>query len=125
MKLELDTATSLYTIRSYRQGAIVVNDETLTQSFILMPDQLIREWEPQTFREVTRQHFVEIANLEPELVLFGTGTRMQFPSQELTRVLLHKNIGLETMDTAAACRSYNILMAEGRRVAAALLMISV
>lgn len=124
MKLELDTDTGLYTIRSYKPGAIVVNDEILTRSFILMPDQLIREWGPQSFEEVTREHFDEIALLAPELVLFGTGARLQFPSSELTLALLHKNIGLETMATAAACRSYNILMAEGRRVAAALLIIA-
>jgi uncharacterized protein len=125
MKLDLDTATHLYTIRSYQPGMITVNDEILTQSFILLPDQLIRHWAPQSFGQVTRQHFMDLAHLEPELVLFGTGARLQFPAPELSLVLLHKNIGLEAMDTAAACRSYNILMAEGRRVATALLMIDV
>ncbi|HZA28678.1 MAG TPA: Mth938-like domain-containing protein [Gammaproteobacteria bacterium] len=124
MKLELDSGTALYTIRAYKPGAIVVNDEILTRSFILLPDRLIRDWEPQTFEQVARRHFDEIANLTPEIVLFGTGTRLWFPAPELTVALLRKNIGLETMDTAAACRSYSILMSEGRRVAAALLMIS-
>ncbi|HEX2245646.1 MAG TPA: Mth938-like domain-containing protein [Gammaproteobacteria bacterium] len=124
MKLELDSGTALYAIRAYKPGAIVVNDEILTRSFILLPDRLIRDWEPQTFEQVARRHFDEIANLAPEIVLFGTGARLWFPAPELTVALLRKNIGLETMDTAAACRSYSILMSEGRRVAAALLMIS-
>jgi uncharacterized protein len=124
MKLELDSGTALYMIRAYRPGAIVVNDEILTRSFILLPDRLIRDWEPQTFEHVARRHFDEIANLQPEIVLFGTGAHLRFPAPELTVPLLRENIGLETMDTAAACRSYSILMSEGRRVAAALLMIS-
>lgn len=124
MRLELDYGTGRYQIRSYRPGAITVNDEVLTRSFIIMPDQLIRDWPPQSFEDVAREHFDGIVKLQPEILIFGTGTRLRLARGGLTASVLDKGIGVETMDTAAACRSYSVLMAEGRRVAAALLMIA-
>jgi uncharacterized protein len=110
-------------IRAYREGAIVVNEEMITQSLIVLPDRIILDWPPQSFEELTVHHFEAIAKLDPEIVLLGTGGRLSFPSDSLTAPLFEKQIGFEVMDTAAACRCYTVLAGEGRHVAAALFMI--
>ena len=83
----------------------------------------IADWPPQTFSDLAAEHFEQIRQLAPEVVVLGTGSRLQFPRLADTRALIQANIGLEVMDTGAACRTYNILMQDGRRVVAALLMI--
>ncbi len=123
MRLDLDRGIGIFAIRSYGAGAIVVNDEILQASFIVTPERLIRQWPPQRWDQVTPEHFGPVLELEPEVVLFGTGSRLCFPRAEIGMPFLHRNIGFEVMATAAACRSYAVLMSEGRRVAAALLMI--
>ena len=124
MRLQIDSADAAYIIRGYDTGKVFVNDEALTRSFIVMPDRLVRDWPPQTVGELRAEHFQIVADLGPEIVLFGTGDKLCFPSTEITAPLTMRNIGVEIMDTAAACRSFSILIAEGRRVAAALLMIN-
>jgi uncharacterized protein len=124
MKFDLDYGLGRYAIRGYRTGAIVVNDETLTQSFIITTDRLVRDWPPQGFEELRVEHLDQIAALGPEIAVLGTGARLRFPSREVTAPLTRHHIGFEVMDTAAACRSFMVLSAEGRRVAAALLMIT-
>jgi len=123
MKIQLDTNTTAYSISSYRSGQITVNDEVLTQSFVIMPDVLIRDWPPQDFDSLAASHFESVAGLKPEIVLFGSGARLRFPPTDLVRPFIEQGFGLEVMDTGAACRTFNILVSEGRRVAAALLMI--
>lgn len=124
MKLELDTGEEgNFRIRSYAAGAIIINEETLTRSVVVTPKQLIREWPPQSFDHLAPEHFDSILTLNPEIVLIGTGAHLRFPAPDVILPITTKNIGIEIMDTGAACRSYNVLMAEGRRVAAALLMI--
>lgn len=123
MRLQLDSADASYIIRGYDAGRIFVNDEALTRSFVVTPDRIVRDWPPQTMGELRREHFQIVADLGPEIVLFGTGDRLWFPPAEITAPLNMRSIGVEVMDTAAACRSFSILVAEGRRVAAALLMI--
>jgi len=83
----------------------------------------MRDWPPQRFEDLDSSHFDMLAELQPEFVLFGSGARLRFPSPALTASLLNQGIGIEAMDTGAACRTYNVLIAEGRNVAAALLMI--
>lgn len=79
-------------------------------------------WECSRFELLTEDHFTRLAATQPELVIFGSGTRLRFPPPALLRALMQKRIGLETMDTLAACRTYNILAGEGRLVIAALLI---
>jgi len=123
-QLQLDQPSAgLYSIRSYQTGAIVVNEEVFTQSLIVLPDRLIRNWPPQSFQDLTQQHFDDIATLGPEIVILGTGRTLKFPSAALMEPLCKTQIGFEVMDTGAACRCYSALASEGRRVAAALLMI--
>ncbi|MDH5571682.1 MAG: Mth938-like domain-containing protein [Gammaproteobacteria bacterium] len=94
----------------------------VTQSIILSGQGLICNWPPATLAQLTMEHIDIISSLEPELVLLGTGARLQFPVSEILAPLHQRGIGLEIMDTAAACRTFNILMSEGRKVAAALLI---
>ncbi|MES2943869.1 MAG: Mth938-like domain-containing protein [Pseudomonadota bacterium] len=79
-------------------------------------------WECSRFEQLTEDHFTRLADTQPELVIFGSGTRLRFPPPALLRALMQKRIGIETMDTLAACRTYNILAGEGRLVIAALLI---
>ena len=79
-------------------------------------------WNCASFEDLTEAHFDLLAETRPELVIFGSGTRLRFPPPALLRLLMQKRIGLETMDTLAACRTYNILAGEGRQVIAALLI---
>ena len=123
MRLGLETDTSINLIRSYGAGEVVINDSTLHASLILSADQLIIDWAPQNFTEVTADHFKALLALDPEIVLFGTGAVQRFPHPILYSALINKGIGVEIMATDAACRTYNIIVGEGRRVAAALLMI--
>ena len=78
-------------------------------------------WPVAAFEALTEAHFAALAALAPEVVVFGSGARIRFPNPTLLRVLMERRIGIETMDTPAACRTYNVLLAEGRRVVAALL----
>ena len=100
-----------------------VRKETLYQSLILMPDQLIKDWAPQSFEDLSRDHFEILASYDLELILFGSGSTLRWPDPALFSPVIDKGLGLEVMDTGAACRTYNILMADQRRFAAALLMI--
>jgi uncharacterized protein len=79
-------------------------------------------WNCQRFEQLTAEHFALLAGMKPELVIFGSGTRLRFPPPAFLRGLMEQRIGLETMDTLAACRTYNILAGEGRHVLAALLI---
>jgi uncharacterized protein len=122
MRFSLDIDTSKHFIRGYGPGRIAVNDREIHRSAIITPDRLVTDWPPQTFADLEEMHFEVIAQLEPEVVLLGTGSRQRFPRPRLIQSLLARGVGVEVMDTAAACRTYNIIMLEDRRVAAALLM---
>lgn len=122
MKLHLQNSGTANTIRAHAPGEVRINDAVYVRSLIVMPSQLVPDWGPIDFAGLSTGHFDAITQLRPELVLLGTGTRLMFPHPRLTRSLIEAGIGLEAMDTAAACRTYNILMGEGRVVAAALIL---
>jgi uncharacterized protein len=123
MKFILDNIDGGYLIQRYDAGMIVIDQAVYRESLILLPDRVITDWSPSAVPDLTAADFSLLAGLSPEIVLLGTGERQQFPHPSLTQPLMAQRIGFEVMDTAAACRTYNILMAEGRRVAAALFMI--
>jgi len=87
-----------------------------------MPQRIIPDWRPQMLAELRAQDLAEVLALEPEVVLLGTGQTLRFPSPELFSAFHSTAIGIEVMDTGAACRTYNILAVEGRQVVAALLL---
>lgn len=122
MKLHLQNSGTANTIRAHTPGEVRINNVVYARSLIVMPTQLVPDWGPADFAGLNTDHFAAIARLKPELVLLGTGARLVFPHPRLTLALIQAGIGLEAMDTAAACRTYNILMGEGRAVAAALIL---
>ena len=123
MKLSLDDNSARYMIRAYGPGHVVVNEEIIRTSVVVLPEQLLRDWAPGSFEDITAEHIEGLLALEPEIILLGTGQRMQFPHPRTLAAAAARRVGIEVMDTAAACRTYNILAAESRNVAAALLMI--
>ena len=112
-----------YAIQSYADGQISISGKRFTQSLIITPERVITDWRPTDFSCLLPEDFTPLVELGPELVILGTGSTQQFPHPSLTQGLMQQSIGLEAMDTAAACRTYNILMAEGRKVVAALFML--
>lgn len=90
---------------------------------ILVTTDTVQTWTPRCFNELEASHFGAISQFAPELVILGTGAKQQFPSAAILHPMFDRHIGVEVMNTGAACRTYNIIAAEGRRVLAALLMI--
>ena len=123
MHIQLETGGKANLIRTYAPGHIDVNQEAYTRSLIVLPGRVIPDWPPQAFSDLTAAHFEALAALAPEIVVLGTGQRQRFPGADILAPLIKAGIGWEVMDSGAACRTYNILMSEGRNVAAALLMI--
>lgn len=106
----------------YGAGYVAVNRMRYESNLIVLPDRIIEDWDVESFEQLAPEHFDFLISLNPEMVLFGTGPSLRFPHPKLTRMLIEARIGVEVMDTSAACRTYNILTDEGRRVAAALLI---
>lgn len=122
MKLHSSVTTGLLAITAYDAGFIAVNGRRLTKSFLLTPRRLTEDWPPHSFDSLTEPDLQAVAALGCPIVLLGTGLRQRFPAPALMRSLIDRRMGVEVMDTHAACRTYNILMAEGRDVAAALII---
>ena len=120
--LNLDDNQSLYQIRAFTPGSIQINEIIYTVSVIVTPNQLIVNWAPQTLAELNKDNLLIAANLKPDLILLGTGTTLHFPDLAIYGELLNQGIGVEIMDTRAACRTYNALSAENRNVAACLII---
>lgn len=121
MKLHADK-TDLYAITAYGDGWVAVNGERHTRSLVLNGASGLQAWDCLRFEDLQPAHFEALLATEPELVVFGSGARLRFVRPALLQSLIERRIGIETMDTAAACRTYNILAGEGRRVTAALLI---
>ena len=122
MKMHLDNTAGAHRITGYGAGYVSVNDKSLTHSFILTPETLITDWGPTSVDDLDAASLQAVVRLSPVIVLLGTGTEQRFPPASLLAPVLTQGIGIEVMTTAAACRTYNILVAEGRPVAAALLV---
>lgn len=144
MQIHRDSDFSSYGIVSYASGEVTVlvpasrpgdsrapepaaiqgtRREVISRSLMIMPDFLLPEWPPQSWAELEPAHFDMLAEHDPEVVLFGSGARLRHPSPSLYAGLIRRGIGVEVMDTGSACRTYNFLMTDHRRVLAALLMI--
>lgn len=120
MKLHASGSSGVNTITGYGEGYVMVNGERRESSVVVMPDRT-ESWPVARFEDLTAEHFTFLKSLAVEIVLLGTGSRQRFPHPRLTAALAQAGIGLEVMDVQAACRTYNILVAEERKVAAALL----
>ena len=120
MKLHASAPSALNTFTAYGEGYVMVNDQRHEANLIVLPGQLLA-WNVKTFADLVEDDFKVFLDMKLEILLLGTGPRQRFPHPRLTRALAATRVGVEAMDLQAACRTYNILMAEERRVAAALL----
>jgi uncharacterized protein len=121
MKLQPDRIDA-QAITGYGPGWVAVNGEKITHSVIVGSGGERIEWLASSFEDIGPEHFEQLATVDAEVVIFGSGSRIRFPRPLWLKPLIEQRIGVETMDTAAACRTYNILAQEGRRVAVALLL---
>ena len=121
MKLHADSASPLNTVTGYGAGYIEINAVRHQGPILLMPEGDITPWDPPADGKLMPSHLEGRLSPAPEIVIFGTGAAQRLPGPETLVAFNRAGMGLEAMDTAAACRTYNILMAEGRRVVAALL----
>ena len=120
MKLQPDQSDA-QTISAHGPGWVAVGQEKITHSVVLGSAGQRFEW-AASFEQLGPEHFAQLADLKVEVVIFGSGSRIRFPKPAWIAPLAQRRIGIETMDTAAACRTYNILAQEGREVAVALLL---
>ncbi len=125
MKLHTSRPAGINTFTGYGEGFVLVNGQRLDHSVIVLPDRLIEGW-AGSFETLTAAELASLAELGSEVVLLGTGSLLRFPAPQMMReaqpALARAGLGLEVMDVKAACRTYNILIAEERKVAAALLL---
>ena len=121
MKLHLANTAGLNMFTAYGDDYVAVNNEKHLKNLILLPESIIHEWSTATIDTLSASDMQKLLELDTEIILLGTGNRLRFPAGPLMRPFAPAGIGLEIMDLQAACRTYNILAAEGRKVAAALL----
>lgn len=122
MKLHLTQAAGSHLITGYDKGWVEVNYARHEQSLIVLPATLLTGWQVSSFDQLAAGHFTELLALKPELILLGTGQQHRFLHPSISRELIDAGISIECMTTEAACRTYNILVAESRHVAAALIV---
>lgn len=122
MELTHDRAEGYFFIRAVREHSVVVIDRELSSSFLIAPDQVVEGWPVRAIEELDETTVKAIAELEPELVILGSGRDQQFPEQTVLLPLLRQGIGVEVMHNPAAGRTYNLLAGEGRKVVAAFIL---
>jgi len=122
MKLQPAQTDGLNTFTAYGEGYVSVNGIRHNYNIIVLPSRLIPEWTQADFDSLSIADFELLAGIDAEIILLGTGNKLRFPRPELMRPLAQAQKGLEVMDLQAACRTYNILVGEGRKVAAGLLL---
>jgi uncharacterized protein len=121
MKLHNTPTQQYQTVTAYDDDGVEFNAERYSGSLLVLPEVAPVTWPVEGFDALTAEHFAHIAAFEPDVVILGTGQRQRFVHPKLTGALISKRIGIECMDNQAACRTYNILMTEGRKVALALI----
>jgi len=122
LKLQSDPHSGANTITGYGDGYVEINQTPYAHAVLLSSDGAISAWPAQSFDSLEVSHFAQMVELKPELILIGTGSKQRFPKPELLKSLILANIGFEIMDSQAACRTYNILVGEGRQVLLALIV---
>ena len=122
MKFAQDSIDEGYMVTAYDQDTVSINHKIFSSSLIVTRDKLHEDWGIITIDELHTGHIEHILGFEPELVVIGTGKQLKFPAVEAYSSLIRSGIGVDFMDTGAACRTYNILMSEGRGVVAGLIL---
>ena len=121
MKLHSTVTPQYQTVTGYEESAVEINAKRFEHSLIMLPEVPPVAWPVTAFDALSAEHFAAIEATDAHVVIFGTGARQRFVHPKLITALTARRIGVECMDNKAACRTYNILMAEGRKVALALL----
>jgi len=128
MQFNLDLDMESFTILSYTSDSVTIKHplskqrEAMNSSFIISPKKLIKDWAPQAIQHLKKENLHDLLHLSPEVVLIGTGASLKFPETALISCFWEANIGVEIMDTAAVCRTYNILVNEGRLTVAGIII---
>ena len=122
MKMQADRIDGQNAVQRHSSEGVIVNGIEHRSSVIVPWQGDVAPWPVDDFSALTEAHFAQLAALAPEIVIFGSGARIRFVKPALLRPLIDRRIGVETMDTAAACRTYNVLVSERRTVVAALLL---
>ncbi|HXN16040.1 MAG TPA: Mth938-like domain-containing protein [Usitatibacter sp.] len=122
MKIEREQAEGKNTFTGYGEGYVEVNGARHSESLVVSAERVITDWPAPSLEALRPDHLAAIIELSPEIVLLGTGAKFRFPDAALLAPLYKAGIGVEVMDTPAACRTYNILLSEGRSVVAALIL---
>ena len=122
MKFTLESSSRVNLVRAYSRAELRIGEELVHSSCIVSADRLITTWPPERFDALRSEHLQAIFELEPEVVLLGSGERQRFPPAAIRAAFTARRVGLEVMDLGAACRTYNILVQEERRAVAALFL---
>jgi uncharacterized protein len=122
MKLHSDNTQQYQTVTGYDASGVEINAERFNYSLTVMPERPPRAWPVARFEDLTAAHFEEIASDKPDVVVLGTGERQRFVHPKLVASLSALHVGVDCMDSQAACRTYNVLMGEGRKVTLALII---
>ena len=122
MKFTLEGNSRVNLVRAYSRAELRIGEAQLHSSCIVSADRLVTDWAPERFDALKPEHLQAIFELEPEVVLLGTGERQRFPPADIRAAFAARGVGLEVMDLGAACRTYNILVQEERHAVAALFL---
>jgi uncharacterized protein len=129
MQVRREQSAGIYSIHAYHGDEVILNSPqpgerllSLRRSFIITPEQLQPDWSPESLEQTRGEELAALAELDMDVLLLGTGKSLHFPGTEQLAALISLGIGYEVMNSAAACRTFNILAAEGRRVAAAIII---
>ncbi len=122
MQLDRDQSVHQFNLRAYRLGALLVNDKEYHSSIILCPQRIIAPWRPSNLNEMTAEDLELSLELQPEILLLGTGNKHQIVPAATLATIINRGIAIEVMSTAAACRTFRLLAADSRPVVAALLI---
>ncbi|MGI4719049.1 MAG: Mth938-like domain-containing protein [Janthinobacterium lividum] len=122
MKLHSDNNEKYQTVTGYDARGVEINAQRFDFSLTVMPEVPPRPWHVTRFEDLSAAHFEQIAQDRPDVVVLGTGARQRFVHPKLVASLSALHIGVESMDSQAACRTYNVLMGEGRKVTLALII---
>ncbi|MFV2003887.1 MAG: Mth938-like domain-containing protein [Gammaproteobacteria bacterium] len=122
MKFAQDSLDEGYVITAYDSDGVAINGKKFSQSLIISTTRLDENWRLTTIESLQASHIDQILSLNPELIIIGTGDRLVFPAVETYSAIIKHGVGVDFMDTGAACRTYNILMSESRNVVAGLIL---
>jgi len=122
MKFTEDTLTAQLVIESYDADSVSINGRQYRQSLLLSGEGVLDKWAIGTVQDLRASHLQPLLDTQPEVILIGTGLKLVFPAMENYGEVMNQGVGVEFMDTGAACRTYNILVGEGRRVCAGLIL---